>query len=91
MLHTINARQIASLNLFAQDPIHALAFHEREWAKTGVLATASLGTITFRTWNADDTPEGEMAQWKFTTLHEYRVRQLDNGEIPTITALKFVG
>jgi hypothetical protein len=91
MLHTINAHQIASLNLFTQDPIHALAFHEREWAKTGLLATGSLGTITFRTWNADDTPAGEKAQWKFTTLHEYRVRKLDGGEIPTITALKFVG
>ena len=91
MLHTINAHQIASLNLFNQDPIHALAFHEREWAKTGVLATGSLGIITFRTWSADDTHEGEKAQWKFTTLHEYKPRKLDGGEIPTITALKFVG
>ena len=91
MLHTINALQIASLNLFTQDPIYSLAFHEREWVKTGVLATGSLGTITLRTWNTDETPEGEKAQWKFTTLHEYWSRKLESGEIPTITALKFVG
>ncbi|KAG8823617.1 hypothetical protein FRC17_009281 [Serendipita sp. 399] len=90
-LHTINGLQIATLNLFSLDPIHSIAFHEREWSKTGVLATGSQGTITLRTWTTEDTPLGEKAQWKWKTLHEYKCRKVDNGEPPTVTALKFVG
>lgn len=82
---------MATLNLFALDPIHSIAFHEREWAKVGVLATGSNGTITLRSWNVDDTPAGETAQWKWTSLHEYKCRKVDNGDAPAVTALKFVG
>ncbi|CAG8678283.1 12647_t:CDS:2, partial [Acaulospora colombiana] len=51
MLHTINGILIASLNLFARDPIYSIAFHEREYSKIGVLATGSVGAITLWTWN----------------------------------------
>ncbi|KAG8759860.1 hypothetical protein FRC14_004821 [Serendipita sp. 396] len=90
-LHTINGLQIAALNLFSLDPIHSIAFHEREWAKTGVLATGSHGTITFRTWSIEDTPPGETAQWKWKTLHEYKCRKVDSGDSPIVTAIKFIG
>jgi hypothetical protein len=51
MLHTINGILIASLNLFARDPIFSIAFHEREYSKLGVLATGSIGSITLWTWS----------------------------------------
>lgn len=50
-----------------------------------------MGGITLRTWNANDTPVGEKAQWKFTTIHELHCRKGENGETPTVTALKFIG
>lgn len=90
-LHTINGLLICTLSLFSVDAIHSMAFHEREWAKTGVLATGSNGTITLRSWNADDTPDGETAQWKWVMLHEYKCKKVEGGEVPAVTALKFVG
>ncbi|CCA74831.1 related to WD repeat and FYVE domain-containing protein 3 [Serendipita indica DSM 11827] len=91
VLHTINGHHITTLNMFSQDPVFSLAFHEREWSKTGVLATGSRGTVTLRSWNVEDSPPGETARWKWTTLHEYKCRKVDNGDPPTVTSLKFVG
>lgn len=91
MLHTINGFLITSLNLFSLEPIYSIAFHEREYSKTGVLATGSNGTIALRTWNTDETPAGEKAQWKWAQLHEYKCRKAEGGGVPQITALKFVG
>jgi hypothetical protein len=93
-LHTINARPIASidLNFSATLPsvpptITSLAFHEREYSRLGVLATGSPdGKITLRSWNADNTPKEETAQWEFVTL-----RVLKAEKPGAITALKFVG
>jgi hypothetical protein len=76
--------------------ITSLAFLEREFAHVGVLATGgSDGTIALRTWNADATPSGEKAQWRFVTLRTLKVR--DDEEFstfvarPAVTSLKFVG
>jgi len=59
-----------------------------------VIATAgSDGTIALRTWNADDTPAGGKAEWKFRTLRELIVRKTGagKGKDIQITALKFIG
>ncbi|KAJ3905440.1 hypothetical protein F5879DRAFT_742889 [Lentinula edodes] len=101
-LHTINARPIAVLDLTTlpnynvlQPTITALAFHEREYSHLGVLATGgSDGTITLRTWSADNTPEGEKARWEFVTLRSMKVRAPVGRGIspfPAVTALKFLG
>jgi len=93
-LHTINARPIASLDLnfsatllYVPPTITSLAFHEREYSRLGVLATGSPeGKITLRTWNADNTPKEEKAQWEFVTL-----RVLKAEKPRPITALRFYG
>ncbi|KAI0700338.1 beach-domain-containing protein [Cytidiella melzeri] len=100
-LHTLNARPIAVLDLSegAMSPIYppitALAFHEREYSKIGVIATGSPdGTISFRTWNADRTPEGEKAKWEFVTLKKMKIKSAEKsarGVTPCVTALQFVG
>lgn len=96
-LHTVNARQIVSMDLTSSSihpPIMSLAFLDREYSYLGVLATGgSDGTIALRTWNADKTPPGEKATWEFRTLRDLLVRRLGAGrgrDVP-ITALKFVG
>jgi hypothetical protein len=72
-------------------PITSMAFLEREYLHMGILATgAPDGSIALRTWNADDTPEGERAQWKFVTLRTLQARK-DYDDAPCITALRFVG
>ena len=83
-LHTVNARPIALLDLTDiaghpfYPPITALAFHEREFVRQPVLATgAPDGTITLRTWNTDNTPEGEKAVWEFATLKKMKVKTPD--------------
>ena len=90
-LHTINAHLIASYKLSQGEVISSIAFHEREWSRIGVLATGSVGSITLRSWNTDETPEGEKAKWSFTSLREFKCRKADGGEAPTVTALKFIG
>lgn len=76
-------------------PITSLAFHEREHTKLGVLATgAPDGSITLRSWNTDNTPEGERAQWELVTLKKMKVKNAEgNGRTvgPCITALRFIG
>ena len=77
-------------------PITALAFHEREYCKVGVLATGSPdGTISLRTWNTDETPEGEKAKWNFVTLKKMKIKNAERisvrGSTPCVTALRFVG
>lgn len=77
--------------------ITSLAFHEREYAKLPVIATGSPdGTISLRTWNTDNTPEGEKAVWEFVTLKKMKVKGADGssqprGLAPCVTALRFVG
>ncbi|KAJ4474264.1 hypothetical protein J3R30DRAFT_3295344 [Lentinula aciculospora] len=101
-LHTINAHLIAVLDLTKlsnhnalQPTITAIAFHEREYSYLGVFATGdSDGTITLRTWSADNTPEGEKARWDFVTLRSMKVRAPVGRGItpsPAVTALKFLG
>jgi len=100
-LHTINARPIATLDLLLSSPqlppsIRSLAFHEREYSHIGVLATGGTdGTITLRTWNTDNTPEGSKACWEFVTLRSLKVRtpfgKVDSARAPSVTALKFIG
>lgn len=97
-LHSINARPMAALDLTASSPmqhaITSLSFLEREYSHLGVLATGSVdGTITLRTWNTDETPPGERAQWRFVTLRVLTARDEEDGRgrPPTIVALKFVG
>ncbi|KZV83556.1 beach-domain-containing protein [Exidia glandulosa HHB12029] len=104
-LHTINGRVIAVMDLARAaslgvgDDIASLAFHEREWSKRGVLATGGSGGITLRTWDfradrADDeqaASTSSMGNWRFTTLRSLKCRAEDDGETPTVTALKFVG
>jgi hypothetical protein len=72
-----------------------MAFLEREYSDSGVLATGgSDGTITLRTWNTDKTPEGSKALWEFVTLRAMKIRSLSgHGEsrAPAVTALKFIG
>jgi len=93
-LHTINARPIACIDLdfsatlpHVPPTITSLAFHEREYSRIGVLATGSPdGKITLRTWNADNTPKGEIARWEFVTLKVLKAEQPS-----AITALRFVG
>lgn len=78
-------------------PVTSLAFHEREVSTMPVLATGSPdGTITLRTWNTDNTPEGEKAVWEFATLKKMKVKVSEGGRqtrgsFPCITALRFVG
>jgi hypothetical protein len=75
-------------------PIVSLAFLEREYTAQGIVATAgSDGTISLRTWTADDTSAGEKAEWKFRTLRELIVRKAGSGRGRDIqiTALKFIG
>ncbi|KIJ42154.1 hypothetical protein M422DRAFT_209006 [Sphaerobolus stellatus SS14] len=94
-LHTINGHQIVSIDVGAGLPdqrIISLAFHEREWSYSGVLATGTAGgSIALRTWNADDTPAGQKARWQFQTLRTLKCRSLDDGTNPAVTALRFVG
>lgn len=93
----MNARQIAELQLRSTSilpSITSLAFLEREYTARGVVATAgSDGIITLRTWNADDTPAGGKAEWKFQILRELIVRGAgaERGNDIQITALKFIG
>ena len=71
-----------------------MAFLERDYCHTGLIATgAPDGTITFRTWNTDSTPEGEKARWEFATLKTLSVKSENRNRraIPCVTALKFVG
>ncbi|OSD07923.1 beach-domain-containing protein [Trametes coccinea BRFM310] len=99
-LHTINARPIVSLDLTniapspLYPPITSLAFLERDYAHTELLATGSPdGTITFRTWNTNSTPEGEKARWEFVTMKILKVKTEGRfrSSTPCVTALKFVG
>ncbi|KAF7319608.1 hypothetical protein HMN09_00301200 [Mycena chlorophos] len=81
-LHTINGRPMATLDLTTPSPergipprVTALAFHEREYSHLGVVATGgSDGSITFWTWTADGTPEGEKAVWEFLMMRTMKVR-----------------
>ncbi|RPD65419.1 beach-domain-containing protein [Lentinus tigrinus ALCF2SS1-7] len=99
-LHTINARPIVSLDLTEAapsplyPPVTSIAFLERDYSHTELIATgAPDGTITLRTWNANNTPEGEKAQWEFVTLKTLKVKSESRfrSSIPCVTALKFVG
>ncbi|OJT13456.1 Beige protein -like protein [Trametes pubescens] len=99
-LHTINARPVASLDLTdlapspLYPPITSLAFLERDYAQTDLIATAGPdGTITLRTWNTDSTPEGEKARWEFATLKTLKVKAEGRyrSSAPCVTALRFVG
>ncbi|PIL27451.1 hypothetical protein GSI_10600 [Ganoderma sinense ZZ0214-1] len=99
-IHTINARPIASLDLTdaapspLYPPVTSMAFLERDYCHTGLIATgAPDGTITFRTWNTDSTPEGEKAQWEFVSLKTLKVKSENRHRraIPCVTVLKFVG
>jgi hypothetical protein len=76
-------------------PITSLAFHEREYSKIGILATGSPdGAISLRTWNTDNTQEGEKARWEFVTLKKMKIKHAEGiarGVIPCVTALQFVG
>lgn len=95
-LHTINAYLIAELDLTSASPfdgrITSLAFHEREYARLGLLATGTdSGTIFLRTWTATDTPPRERAQWKFFTLRKLRCREGVDGKSSLVTALEFLG
>ncbi|THH31660.1 hypothetical protein EUX98_g2544 [Antrodiella citrinella] len=104
MLHTINGRSIAVLDLTdlaisqTYPPITSLAFHEREYSSQGLIATgAPDGTITFRTWNTNNTPDGEKARWEFVTLKTLKVKspegdgRLLRNTSPCVTAVRFVG
>ena len=76
-------------------PVTSLAFHEREYCPTGVLATgAPDGSITLHTWNTDRTPEGEKAKWEIVPLRKLKLR-VHEGEnratLPCVTALRFLG
>ncbi|KAF7293071.1 hypothetical protein MIND_01206500 [Mycena indigotica] len=103
-LHTINGRPMATLNLTVPSIsdgipplVTALAFHEREYSHMGVIATGgSDGSITFRTWTTDGTPEGEKAVWEFLTMRTMKIRgpPSQNGtpeRPPAVRALKFYG
>lgn len=74
-----------------------MAFLEREYTSRGLLATGSHdGSIALRTWNTDNTPEGEKARWDFVTLKVLKVKTAQGerkarGFTPCVTALKFVG
>lgn len=97
MLHSINARPMAVLDLTSLSPICSLAFHEREYSPLGILAAGSAdGTITLRTWTADGTPEGEKAKWEFLDIRKMKTRaahlaRSGAGRPPAVTALKFLG
>ncbi|KAJ7052675.1 beach-domain-containing protein [Mycena amicta] len=103
-LHTINGRPMATLDLTTPSPtegipplVTALAFHEREYSHMGVIATGgSDGSITFRTWTTDGTPEGETAVWEFLTMRTMKIRApVGQGGIteraPAVSVLKFYG
>jgi hypothetical protein len=100
-LHTINARPMAMLDLTTTSSfsrlvptITALAFHEREYSRQGVLATAGPdGSITLRTWTTDGTLENEKARWEFITIRTMKARITGRGASrpPSITSLKFLG
>lgn len=77
-------------------PISSLAFLEREYSHIGVLATGGPdGAITLRTWNTDNTPPGQRAEWEFVTMRIMRVRTHTPGngsaKPPCVTSLKFIG
>ncbi|CCM01782.1 uncharacterized protein FIBRA_03849 [Fibroporia radiculosa] len=102
-LNTINGRLIATLDLVSPAIPHtypaitSMAFLERDYTRTGVIATGgSDGTITLRTWNTDKTEEGQRAQWNFVTLRTLKVKGPDGevqvrDEASCVTALKFIG
>jgi len=88
-IHTINGRMIASIRPF--ETIMSLSFLEREWTPVPVLASGAVGAVKLWTWNAEDTPEGEKARWKIVPLRTMECRRLDDGTVPVVTALEFVG
>ncbi|KAH9919489.1 beach-domain-containing protein [Epithele typhae] len=99
-LHTVNARPIACLDLTNSaptplwPPVTSIAFLERDYSQKDIIATgAPDGTITLRTWNTDNTPEGEKARWEFKTVKTLKVKNESRlrSAIPCVTALKFVG
>lgn len=70
----------------------ALAFHEREYSRLGLLATGTTGgAIHLRTWSAANTPTGEHAKWEFVTLRTLRCRERQDRRVPQVQALQFVG
>lgn len=72
--------------------ITALAFHEREYSRLGLLAMGtSSGTIHLRTWSAANTPSGQKAKWEFVTLRTLRCRERPDRRVPQVTTLQFVG
>ncbi|KAF9531325.1 hypothetical protein CPB83DRAFT_848844 [Crepidotus variabilis] len=100
LLHTINGRPIASLDLTSTSSFSALvptitslAFHEREYSHLGILATGGPdGNITLRTWTADGTEEGKKAQWEFLQVRVMKVKLVHGAtRPPAVTALRFVG
>ncbi|KAK7042535.1 hypothetical protein R3P38DRAFT_3448691 [Favolaschia claudopus] len=100
LLHTINGRPMAALDLSIPSPtegipplITSLAFHEREYSHLGVLATGgSDGSITLRTWTTDGTPDGEAALWEFLTIRTMKIRAVNESQKPpAVSALKFYG
>lgn len=94
-VHTINGHHIASLRLNASEPILSLSFHERETSLVPILACGStFGTITLRTWGANDGVADEsQSKWKFSTVRQLKLRReaVDEGWVPGVTALEFVG
>ncbi|KAG8936117.1 hypothetical protein FRC02_004435 [Tulasnella sp. 418] len=86
-IHTLNGQLIVSYNL-TSEKVLSLAFHEREWSPTPILASGGPGgTITLWTWNADNTPSGQRARWKLIPHHRLSYRKAD----ADVTALGFSG
>ncbi|KAF9449865.1 beach-domain-containing protein [Macrolepiota fuliginosa MF-IS2] len=100
LLHTINARPIARLDLTILPSyysplvpsITALAFHEREYSHMGILGTgAPDGSITLWTWKHVEPTDWNQEGWTFAEVRRMKVRNLPNGRSPCITALTFSG
>jgi hypothetical protein len=101
-VYTINGHHIASLRLSASEPIFSMALHERETSLIPILACGSTnGTVTLRTWNADESmattggggKEEKNARWKVTGVRVLKLRKetRDEGWVPGVSALRFVG
>jgi len=65
-----------------------MAFHEREYAQVGVLATGGAdGSIMLRTWGVRGVGKG----WEWSVLREVKVRTGEGGMRRGVSAVRFIG
>jgi hypothetical protein len=90
-LYTMNGRLITRADIPRTDPIHCLAFHERDYSRRGVLACGgNNGVTTLRTWapKEDKDADPTSGSFQFVPLRTLQAREKTFGKIG---AVRFVG